>query len=264
MSFAVAAGGRVSASFVARLPRLSTELGPVAAQSYRLASRMVNTIGAGHAVREYGDLNGSATILICSPFRGVAAIVRALEDSVDCKGKIILLCESGADSLQLTSLKDRGAAVGSIHAIPGFDGRRFVAEGDARAVREAKNLVRDMGGRVEDVETAKMAIYEAGLSFGTGLFTPLLEASAQCLQEAGMTKAVAIKVAGAIFRDSLRGYLYAGKRSWSGPLADGDCVAVQREFEALAARNPPLACYYRELASLANELLAGKSAAAAL
>ena len=46
MTFAVAGGGRVSASFVARLPRLAAELGPVAAQSYRLASRIVNSIGA--------------------------------------------------------------------------------------------------------------------------------------------------------------------------------------------------------------------------
>jgi predicted short-subunit dehydrogenase-like oxidoreductase (DUF2520 family) len=258
MGFAVAGGGRVSASFVARIPHLSTELGPVAAQSYRLASRIVNTIGAGYPVRGYKDLNTSFIILICSPPRGVPSIVRALEESIDCKRKIVLLCESGADSRQLARLKADGAAVGSIHVIPGFEGRRFVTEGDPKAVREAKSLIRLIGSRVEDVQTAKMAVYAAGLSFGIGLFIPLLEASTQCLQDAGLSRAIATKVAGAVFQQSLREYVYAGKRSWRGPLAEGDRVSVKREIEALTAANPTLARYYRDMSSLALELLAGK------
>jgi predicted short-subunit dehydrogenase-like oxidoreductase (DUF2520 family) len=261
MTFAVAGGGRVSASFVARLPRLTSELGPVAAQSYRLASRIVNTIGAGHAVKRYEDLGASKLILICSPARGVPAIAQALAEGIDCKGKIVLLCESGADSRQLARLKAKGTSVGSIHVIPGFDGRRFVAEGDRLAVREAKGLVRQLGGRVEEVQTAKMSLYAAGLSFGAGLFTPLIEASAQCLQDAGMTKASAMRVAGVLFQSSLRGYVYAGKRSWSGPLAEGDHAAVKREIDGLSASKPLLARYYREAAALALEFLAGKGKA---
>src|SRR5438094_7222731 len=109
MNFALAGGGRVSASFVARLPRLAAELGPVAAQSYRLASRIVNSIGAGRPVRRYGDLDGSSLILICAPACGVPAIAAALADAIGCQGKSVLLCDSGADSGCLTALKSRGA-----------------------------------------------------------------------------------------------------------------------------------------------------------
>jgi predicted short-subunit dehydrogenase-like oxidoreductase (DUF2520 family) len=257
MHFAVAGGGRVSASFVARLPRLSIELGPVAAQSFRLASRIVNSIGAGRAVKKYEDLDGSCLILICAPVRGLAGIIQALEHAIDCHGKVVLLCDSGRDSGQLARLKAKGACVGSVDPIPGFDGKLFVIEGDRQAVREAKTLVRQLGARAEEVQTAKMALYAAGLSFSAGLFTPLMEASTQCLQEAGMTKASAVKVAGALFEDSLRGYIYAGKRSWSGPLAEGDQPAIQREMEALRASKPLLERYYRLVAPLASELLAG-------
>jgi predicted short-subunit dehydrogenase-like oxidoreductase (DUF2520 family) len=260
MNFAVAGGGRVSASFVARLPRLAVQLGPVAAQSYRLASRIVNSIGAGHPVRRYADLDGSSLILICAPASGVAAIVSALAEAVECRGKVILLCDAGAYSGHLAPLRSRGAAVGSIHVIPGFDGRRFVAEGDRLAVRDAKNLVRQIGGRVEEVESAKMATYSAGLSYGMSLFTPLMEASLQCFQEAGMTKVSALKVVEAVFQSSLRGYLYAGKRSWSGPLADNDLAAAQWELEGLAASNPLLAEHYKQAAALARRLLGGRGA----
>jgi predicted short-subunit dehydrogenase-like oxidoreductase (DUF2520 family) len=259
MTFALAGGGRVSGSFVARLPYLTSELGPVAAQSYRLASRIVNSIGAGRAVKRYEDLDDSGVILISAPAAGVDAIITALADAITCRGKIVLLCEGEVDSRRLARLKAQGAAVGSINTIAGFDGSRFVAEGDTKAVREAKRLVRQLGARVEEVRTAKMAVYSAGISFGTSLFTPLLEASVQCLQDSGMVKASAVKVAGALFQSTLRAYVYAGKRSWSGPLAGGDRAAVSRELEALTASKPLLARYYREAASLALELLAGSN-----
>src|SRR5256885_14713950 len=35
-------------------------------QSYRLASRIVNSIGAGHPVKSYAELNDSKLILICA------------------------------------------------------------------------------------------------------------------------------------------------------------------------------------------------------
>src|SRR5215212_1834677 len=113
MTFAVAGGGRISSSFVTRLPNLTSELGPVAAQSYRLASRIANTIGAGHPVRRYADLNASKLILICAPAKSLGQIVSTLAEALDCRGKVILFCEGGADSRQLAALKSNGAAVGS-------------------------------------------------------------------------------------------------------------------------------------------------------
>ena len=258
MTFAVAGGGRVSASFVSRLPRLAAELGPVAAQSYRLASRIVNSIGAGHPVREYADLNESPLILIFAPSSGVAQIVSALAESIECSGKTILLCNDGADSGYLAPLKSRGASVASIHLIPGFD-KRFVGEGDRGAIREARKLVKKFGGRLEEINANKMAVYSAGLSFGIGLFTALMEASMQCFQDAGMSKASAEKVVETIFQSTLRAYIYAGKRSWSGPLAHGDSEAMEREIESLAASKPLLARHYRETATLARQILSGSN-----
>src|SRR5712691_864237 len=106
MTFAVAGGGRVSGSFVARLPRLAADLGPVAAQSYRLASRIVNSIGAGYPVKSYEDLGDSALILVCAPAQSVGPIVSGLAAAVHCRGKTILLCE-GADSRQLSVLQSQ-------------------------------------------------------------------------------------------------------------------------------------------------------------
>jgi predicted short-subunit dehydrogenase-like oxidoreductase (DUF2520 family) len=230
---------------------LAAELGPVAAQSFRLASRIVNSIGAGHPVRGYADLNDSTLILICSPASGVAAAIQALGESIECRGKTILLCDDGTDSSRLAPLRAKGASVGSIQEIPGSEGYRFVAEGDRGAVREAKNLIRKIGGRAEEVQGQKMALYSAGVSFGTSLLTPLIEASMQCFLDAGMSKPGAVKVVESLFQNSVRSYVYAGKRSWMGSLARADLSAVQREIEGLARSKPVLGEYYRQTISLA-------------
>jgi predicted short-subunit dehydrogenase-like oxidoreductase (DUF2520 family) len=255
VNFGLAGSGRVNGSFVSRLPGLGRLLGPVAAQSYRLASRIVNSIGAGRAVRSYGELNASTLILICAPVQAVEQIVSELADALDCPSKIVLLCEGGVGSGPLARLRDRGASVGSLQSVPGFDGDRFVAEGDRTAILAAKRLVRRLGGRLDQIDTGKIALYAAALSFGSSLYSPLLEASLQCLEEAGMAKNSAMKVVEALFQNSLRGYLYAGKRSWNGPLAAGDRAAVEQEMEALGVSKPVLKRLYSETAALAVELL---------
>jgi predicted short-subunit dehydrogenase-like oxidoreductase (DUF2520 family) len=82
-----------------------------------------------------------------------------------------------------------------------------------------------------------------------------MEASLLCLQEAGMPKTSAMKVVEALFRTTLRAYVYTGKRSWSGPIANEDAAAVRTEIEALEAARPELARHYREAAALAKQLL---------
>jgi len=242
---------------------LADKLGPVAAQTYRLASRIVNSIGAGHAVPSFAHLDNSPLILICAPCSSVAAIDIALGTAIDCRGKTILLCEDGADTSHLSSLRALGAAVGSIQTIPGFNGRRFVAEGDRAAMRQAKALVRHMGGRLEEVDTGKMRMYSAALSFGTSLCTPLMDASLQCLLEAGMTKPNAVKIVEALFQTSARTYAYAGKNRRSSPHAPSDLAAIKQEIDALSLSKPVLAEHYRQAVALAAKLVQSSPAIAA-
>ena len=248
--FALVGAGRVTDSFVARIPRLSLELGPVAAQSYRLASRIANAIGAGHPVRGYQDLEPSRLVLLCAPAAQLPVILPHLIPALDWRGKVALLCDSGADSTQLAGLRARGAAAGSIQPIRGFE-RRFVAEGDRAAVRAAKRLASLVGGRVEEVRTERIGLYRAALSFSTCLFIPLMEAAYECLRGAGIDDSAAMRITEQLFHQSVRGYHYSGKRSWSGVVAKGDSSRVWREIDALAEVKPHLAHYYCEGAAFA-------------
>src|SRR5260370_36231294 len=108
---------------------------------------MVNAVGGGYPGKGYEDLDDSALILVCAPAQSVGPIVSALATAIHCRGKTILLCDGGADSRQLDALQSQGARTGSLQVIPGFDGRRIVAQGGPAAGREATNLGRQIGRR---------------------------------------------------------------------------------------------------------------------
>lgn len=251
MEFGLFAGGAVSSSVIARLPGLARRLGPVAAGSFRVASRMVNSLRAGQAVRDCGGLRPCGLILVSVPDEALAEAVGLLVASpVEWAGKSVLLCESGGTSHSLHALGRRGAAVGSFIPVEGGTGR-FLIEGDVAAVRHARRLVRDLGGKAVEFDSSRMALYDAGRTLATSLFTPLIAAAVECLSEAGRDPATAAHVAEALLQKTLRLYLHSGKKSWSGPLAVGDRTAVERELEVLCQSKPLLARYYREAAAFA-------------
>src|SRR5581483_3913935 len=133
MRLALYGAGAVSKSFIAGLPRLPRQLGPVAASSYRLASRIVNSVRAGFAVKSLEGFEDEQLILICVPDPALAGVVRHLAAArLDWFGREVLLCDSHYDSRALDPLREPGAETGSlkpIHSAPG----RFIVEGD-RAV----------------------------------------------------------------------------------------------------------------------------------
>jgi predicted short-subunit dehydrogenase-like oxidoreductase (DUF2520 family) len=241
----------VATSFLAGLPR--HRLGPVAASSYRVASRIVNGMRAGHAVRDADELASCRTILVAVQEKALPAAVGQLEGAaIEWRGKVVLLCRPGLVSHVLNGLRTRGAEAASVQPIAG-PGKRFALEGDRLAMRAARDLVRELGGRPFEFASDRMAVYGAGLSFATSLFTPLIAACAECLGEAGKDTAAATRIVETLFQKSLREYAHAGRKSWAGPVAEGDCAAVRRQIDALTRHNPLLARFYRQAAGFALE-----------
>ena len=254
-SLALVGGGQVSKSFLVRLPRLGDCLGPVKASSFRLASRIVNTMRTGHAVERYEDFRDCRLILIHLPDVQLARALREMEAAdLEWHNKAILLCDTILDSSELSAFSARGASTGSLNPVEGFDERRFVVEGDRATIRAARRLTQDHDAEILEIETTGKALYAAGLVFATSLFTPLAAAGVECLKKAGLKRGPAAAIIERLIQRSLRGYLKAGRRSWGGPLATSDRDIVLRHLEALFKTNPLMASYYTENALFALRL----------
>ena len=254
-SIALVAGGQVSRSFLVRLPHLRERIGPVKAVSIRVASRIVNSIHAGHPVRDYKSITDARVIAIQVPAERLAhTLEQMLATGANWRGKTVLLCDAELSSAALESLSSAGASAASMAPIEGFDERRFVVEGDPSAVRVARMLVEDNHTRVVEITPGAKDLFLAGLVFATSLFTPMAAAATECLKGAGLETGVATHVAERLFEHSLRSYMKAGRKSWGGPLAAKDQQQVQRNLEALFRASPLLASYYTESALFALHL----------
>jgi predicted short-subunit dehydrogenase-like oxidoreductase (DUF2520 family) len=261
MEFGLFAGGAIAKSFIARIPHLSTRLGPVACTSFRVASRIVNSLHAGYPVRDVAILCECDVVLIGVPDSTVpeATYQLAAADS-DWSGRIILLCSTTVDSRALLPLRERGALVASLHSMEGVPAR-FAVEGDRSAVIRAKRLARELRARPVEFQTSHMDLYAAGKTFATSIFLPLIAAAADCFSKSGAGTRNGIRISEALFHSSLRAFLKAGKRAWNGSTALGDPVAVQREIQALCHSNPLLARYYRQGAQFALEFFSQRPGA---
>jgi predicted short-subunit dehydrogenase-like oxidoreductase (DUF2520 family) len=255
-SFALIAVGPVSKSFLSRLPGLHQGLGPVYAGPYRVASRLVNSLRAGTPVPQLDEAVTPKCLLVAVSEGSVAGLVRdmAVVD-VDWQGKTVLLCSEYLDSGNLSPLESLGAFTASLSMLPGFDETRLLAEGSVEAVRDARRLFAH--GRVQLVELRPRgkATYLAGVTFATSLFTPLIEAAAQSFREAGLSPALTSQLLERTFQESLRGYLHARRKSWSGPLARNQMDLVHEQLEALHRASPVLAGYFQVCAEHSLKLL---------
>jgi predicted short-subunit dehydrogenase-like oxidoreductase (DUF2520 family) len=131
---------------------------------------------------------------------------------------------------------------------------RYLVEGDRAALRAARYLVAQLRGAAMLIESERYPLFCAAVTFSSSLFTPIIEGCMSAMRGAGVSGTARAQIIEALCQQSLRTYMYSGRRSWSGTVADGDERGMKREMEALAALQPELANLYRVTAQAAIEL----------
>lgn len=246
--------GNISRSLLMRVPRLKQQLGPVASSSYRLASRIANTLRAGSAVRNVSELQSSDVILLCVPGGPLTQLMDQLfVEALEWRGKTALICDSSATGAIIADLRSRGAAVATLSSVPGLPAH-FVISGDRASLKIAKTLVRSVAGSALEIPQEHLLLFHAAVTLASSLFTPLLETAVECLRQSGLEPPLAAKTADLLFQQSLRSFKHSGRKSWSGPIAQSDREAVDAQVQALMLVKPQMAAYFREAARFSFEL----------
>ena len=254
MKYGLIGAGPVNKYLAAKLPRLSRELGLVAAANRRAASRIVNTLGAGEA-GGLADLHSAELILICAPDDHFLALRPVLEQTaIEWAGKSLVLCQCRVFSRDLEFFRSRGASVASLHGISGLRDR-FVIEGDRDALKAARYLVAQLRSVPIQIDPESYSLYCAAQTLASSLFTPLLDGCMTAVRAAGVSGKMPAHLMEALFLHSIRSFLYSGRKSWSGTVARGDEAAVAREAEALEKIRPRLAHFYRVTADASMQML---------
>jgi predicted short-subunit dehydrogenase-like oxidoreductase (DUF2520 family) len=208
--------------------------------------------------------------LFCVPDSAIAAAAASLAGAADWKGKVALHSSGALTSDELAVLRERGAAVASVHPLmtfvrgsrPSLGGVSFAIEGDPKAVRMARAIVRRLGGQPFAIGKQQKEAYHAWGMFASPLLTALLAASERVALAAGVHRKAARERMLPILRQTLVNYARLGAPgSFSGPIARGDAATVGKHLKVLL-EVPQVREVYLALARAALRDLPAKNRAA--
>ncbi len=242
--------GSVSQSWIARLPGLRLGLGPVMGLSLRNASRAVNQIRAGKPVAEISELLRAELVLVSVPEGELAGWVARLgQVEGPWKQAAVVVCSGRTDSAALDELKALGAHTGSLSVMDALENRRYLFEGDNLARHRVKRLVEGPGeARLFEIKPKKRAVFEAGLSFASGMTFPMVAAAVDAMRAAGLHSKFAENVVESAVLGTVRAYMRAGKRGWGGAVARADREELSRQYKALFEVDEELAEMFLKIA----------------
>jgi len=252
------AAGPVSPSLY-KLANWNATLGPVCAETLRVASRLANQMKAGGAAQPEA-LAKAQLILIsgpCADFQSMLDL--AINAGIDWRGRTVLLLDSFRAADKLEPLRALGAHTGTLDTIDAFPGVRFAAAIDGASRRVVQRFCTATKSKAYPLpHNAKQVFAAAGTLIST-LLTPAFTASFESFKHAGLTQPEAEDVIEHIVREQLRAWRKAGRKSWTPP----DANAAEWQHTALAAADDGLARYFESTARAAAGLFAKKASAKA-
>jgi predicted short-subunit dehydrogenase-like oxidoreductase (DUF2520 family) len=227
-----------------------------------LARKVAARVATVHSAKLDADL-----LWLCVPDREICAAAEALA-AVE-KGRVpYVFHSSGAlSSAELGAFRKRGAATASVHPLmtfvadshPSLEGVPFALEGDARALRLAQKIVKDLGGESFLLPASRKAAYHAWATFTSPLWLAFLITLEEAASVAGVRANDARRLCQPILRQTLENYLHLGpEHSFSGPLIRGDVETVAKHF-AVLRRQPRVQEVYTALVRVALERLPTKN-----
>ena len=203
----------------------------------RALAKKVNAVVASTKPRLDADL-----VWICVPDREIENVARQLAPLTNWKNKIAFHSSGALASDELRVLRRRGAAVASVHplmtfvhaSIPSMKGVPLSLEGDAKGVRVARQIARDLKAEAFSISKSKKSTYHAWGGFASPLLIALLVTGEKVAQAAGLTSADARRKMLPILRQTLANYAKLGPAAaFSGPIVRGDASVVRNHLKEL-------------------------------
>ena len=163
----------------------------------------------------------------------------------------------------LAALRRAGVAVASVHplmtcvrgSVPELAGVPFAVEGDVRAVRVARGIIRELGGEAFAIRKKDKVAYHAFATMICPLLVALLATAEKTAALAGMSGRESRRRMMPIIRQTLGNYKKLGPSgAFSGPIIRGDVETIRAHLNALG-RTSPVKSAYTALARAALEYL---------
>ena len=273
---AIVGAGNFGVALAVSLQRAGYTIESVTVRSRGASQKKAQILAKQLGARVLSDAADSTAELVwfCVPDAEIAGAARSFANTSgakasEWKGRVAFHSSGALGSNELSVLRQRGAAVASVHPLmtfvqgsrPSLAGVPFAIEGEAVAVRLARRIVNDLGGNAYPIQKKDKAAYHAWGTFASPLFTALLASTEQVAALAGVNRKAAKRRMIPILLQTLANYAsFDAGDAFSGPIIRGDVETVKRHLQVLR-KAPAASGVYVSLALAALEYLPAKNKA---
>ncbi|HEY2964624.1 MAG TPA: Rossmann-like and DUF2520 domain-containing protein [Pyrinomonadaceae bacterium] len=237
LAVALARHGYSIRSLVARRLESARKAATLARQTATVSDGEV----AAFAAKQMRSLPPSDLFLITVPDDQIATVTAELA-KLKLDRKPTALHTSGALSAEvLGPLRAQGWNTGSVHPLISvsdpeapIDGAYWCVEGDPRASRLAKQIVRDLGGTSFSIPSTEKPLYHAAAVMTSGNVTALFDVALEMLVECGLTRKTARRILQPLLASTVQNLETKDPRdALTGTFSRGDLETVKRHIAAL-------------------------------
>ena len=203
-------------------------------------------------------VSGADVILITTPDDIIADACKEIADPKLIEEKFVFHM-SGAGGLDLLDAAQKaGAAVASIHPVQSFSsidtainnipGSIFGITADKKAQKQARIIVRDLGGIPIIITPAQKPLYHAAACFASNYLVSLLNVVETIYESIGINETNAQKAYLPLIYGTLKNVENAGSiQALTGPIARGDAGTIKKHIAAMEKTQPQYSSLYSAL-----------------
>jgi hypothetical protein len=196
---------------------LSAQIGPVWATSPGLATKFVRAIKAGFRAPRVEALLDCPLWILHAPSTPPSQLLNlALGTGLPLGGRIVAALDDHAGSESLHLLQEMGASVATFWP-PADSSMPFFVEGQPEATYRVVQLLRGAGLAAQRLREGAKRRFVTARGLSRTVPAPLLEAVARCLEQAGVSRPVAQRLALHWISIQMRSYAASGRKAWIDP-----------------------------------------------
>ena len=211
-------------------------------QKARQAASLLDAEAQVLAAKQLHSLRPADVFLITVPDDQIAGVARELSSL---NFTATALHTSGALSAEvLAPLRERGWRIGSVHPLMSVSDARegdaalrggyWSVEGDKNALRLAKTIVSDLGGKSFSIRSEDKPLYHAAAVMVSGNVTALFDVALEMLVECGLTRKTARSVLLPLIASTVHNLETKDPaQALTGTFSRGDVETVKRHLAAL-------------------------------
>jgi predicted short-subunit dehydrogenase-like oxidoreductase (DUF2520 family) len=180
-------------------------------------------------------------------------------------GQIVVHTSGALPSTILTSAKEKGALIASVHPLQSFadvteavkiiPSSIFNIEGDQEAMSLLMELVQAIGGKPLAIETPQKPLYHAGAVVACNFLVTLVYFSYSLFETIGIPPEDAAQALLPLIKGTVNNIEHLGPvKALTGPIARGDVDVIRGHLEALKAVDARFTDIYRTISRLTVEV----------